>query len=543
MNRAGRPRPGVRAANRDLAQRLQGLHPVAAARLRETAELLERGDVRAAELALLGAAIRAPEHPEMLRWSGAVQSRLGHHQRAIEEFQRALAVRPDDMEVSRLLAAAHYELNQHERALAVLREASASASTPFEWLSLGLELDRQGYVEEALALSDRVLQAEDHNVQARLLRARCLYALGRVDDAAAEYRTLIARRQEAAASWYAMIDQKTVRIDAAELAALARAEAESIPGSEASCMLSFALGKAYEDAGEYARAFDALARANASARAQNPWDAKLFRARVDAVREAFARPYARADVEQGSEVIFVVGLPRSGTTLIEQVLAAHPEVEGASELPYLNRVIGEESARRKLAFPQWVPTASASDWARLGRRYLQASARWRKQHPRSTDKLPANWLLAGAVMAMLPGARIVGMKRDPLETCWSCYKQLFAPGLVGFAYDFESLASYWRDYDRLSRFWAELEPERFRIQSYEAFVADPDAQVRELLQFCGLPFDESCLRFNEAQRSVRTASAAQVRQPLRKDTARTARYGELMAPLRALLQQRGAFDS
>jgi hypothetical protein len=124
-----------------------------------------------------------------------------------------------------------------------------------------------------------------------------------------------------------------------------------------------------------------------------------------------------------------------------------------------------------------------------------------------------------------------------METCWSCYKQLFADGLVGFAYDFESLAAYWHDYDRLSRFWATHDPHRFRAQSYEDFVADPEAQVRALLDFCGLDFDPACLRFNEAQRSVRTASAAQVRQPLRKDTARTARYGEFLAPLRALLER------
>jgi hypothetical protein len=138
-------------------------------------------------------------------------------------------------------------------------------------------------------------------------------------------------------------------------------------------------------------------------------------------------------------------------------------------------------------------------------------------------------------MAMLPGCRVIAVQRDPVETCWSCYKQLFARDSVGFAYDFGDLAAYWRDFDRLSRFFAARDPQRFRIQRYEDFVADPEGQTRALLDFCGLPFDEACLRFHEATRSVRTASAGQVRQPLRRDTARTAAYGALLDPLRALL--------
>jgi len=171
----------------------------------------------------------------------------------------------------------------------------------------------------------------------------------------------------------------------------------------------------------------------------------------------------------------------------------------------------------------------------LSRDYLARTTRWRVERPRFTDKLPNNWPLIGAALAMLPQAKFVDCRRDPIETCWSCYKQLFAPGLVRYAYDLGELGAYWRDYDRLSRFWAERYPASVRAQGYEALLAEPESEIRALLDFCGLSFDDACLRFHESKRSVRTASSGQVRQPLRRDTARAARYGDLLAPLRNAL--------
>jgi len=136
---------------------------------------------------------------------------------------------------------------------------------------------------------------------------------------------------------------------------------------------------------------------------------------------------------------------------------------------------------------------------------------------------------------MLPRAKFVAMQRDPVETCWSCYKQMFAPNLVRYAYDFGDLAAYWRDYDRLCRFWAERYPDSVRVQGYEALLAEPETETRALLDFCGLSFYEPCLRSHESQRGVRTVSSAQVRQPLRRSTARTGAYGALLDPLRAAL--------
>ena len=234
-------------------------------------------------------------------------------------------------------------------------------------------------------------------------------------------------------------------------------------------------------------------------------------------------------------MIFIVGLPRSGSTLFEQILAAHPQVEGASELQDLGMVIQQESVRRGVPYPQWIPQASAADWQRLGRDYLARTARWRATRPRFTDKLPDNWKHAGVLRAMLPGATVIETRRDPLETAWSCFKQQFY-SQPHFANTLADIGACLRGCERALDAWRARDPARLRLHRYEDLLADPEAAVRRLLADCGLAYDPACLHFHAATRSVRTASAAQVRQPLRRDTARAAAYGDLLDPLRHALE-------
>jgi hypothetical protein len=173
------------------------------------------------------------------------------------------------------------------------------------------------------------------------------------------------------------------------------------------------------------------------------------------------------------------------------------------------------------------------DWQRLGNRYLQRTKRWRVRKPFFTDKLPANWYYIGAIRAMLPAAKIICCRRDPLETCFSCYRQHLDNN--EYARTFADLAEYWRDFDRSVRHWHALHPAHVHEHVYEDLIAEPEATIRALLEFCGLPFEESCLRFYENKRAVNTPSAMQVRQQLRSDTARAARYGALLDPLRIAL--------
>lgn len=411
--------------------------------------------------------------------------------------------------------------------------APASASG---WCDLGRAQLAAGDAAMALASFEQSLALAPDDARAAILRADTLLFLGEADAAASAYRAVIAHDPAAGPAWLGLVSIKTLRLAADESARLEALHREHAGASEIDRIaIGFAIGKVLEDAGRYDDAFAAFADANAAMRRRVPWDARDFLARIEHMLRVFAEPPVHAEPpELGNEVIFIVSLPRAGSTLTEQILAAHPEVEGASELSDLGAVIQEESQRRKRGFPDWIHAATAEDWSRLGRRYLERTARWRTTRPRFTDKMPNNWLYLGAALAMLPGARVIDCRRDPLETGWSCFKQLFPRGAV-FSYDLADIGRYWTAYARTMARWSQLFPARIYSQVYETLLADPPARIRDLLDFCGLPFAESCLDFHRSQRTVRTASAAQVREPLRRDTARAERYGARLDPLRHAL--------
>ena len=512
----------------------RGLAKAQATQLKQAIDWLARGDTLMSGQLLLDLQRSAPEHAEVQRWAGLRHLRLGEWALAAAALEKASRGLPRDFGLWCELAKARDASFDFVGAGLALQSAAACATTAAHWLALSEECDRQGQLELALSSVERALALEPAAPVARLQRVRCCAALGRAEQAAADCRALIAAGQLGARAWFSLVDLKTVPLDAAELEQLRQAAgAASLPVGDR-MLLDFACGRALEDAGRLAEALVHLQAGNAAARAGSPWDARAFDAEVQAVRSAFEAPGPVAQ-PQGREVVFLVGMPRSGSTLVEQVLASHSMLEGASELPYLKLVIDEESQRRGAAFPRWVPQNSADDWTRLGRHYLALSARWRSRRPIATDKLPENWLLAGAALRMLPEARVVDCRRDALETCWSCYRQLFAPQRVGFTYDFGSLAAYWRACTDLGDFWVNQQPQRYRVQTYEALVREPEVQIRALLAFCDLPFEAACLAFHATQRAIRTASALQVRQPLSGASVRAAHYGSLLDPLRSAL--------
>src|SRR5690606_16974058 len=246
--------------------------------------------------------------------------------------------------------------------------------------------------------------------------ADALVHAGRLDEADTQYREVLWRNPASGDAWRGLANLKTRPLSDEDREQLALNHDRADIGEPDRVAMGYALGKACEDHGRHAEALAALQSANARLRRASPWDATGFAARVDALIAATARLPAPVDPALGREAIFIVGMPRSGSTLFEQVLAAHPQVEGASELPDLEQVLQEESSRRGRAFPDWVAQADADDWQRLGREYLQRTARWRERRPRFTDKMPENWLYAGALRAMLPGATVIETRRDRLET-------------------------------------------------------------------------------------------------------------------------------
>ncbi|RYD16978.1 MAG: tetratricopeptide repeat protein [Lysobacteraceae bacterium] len=534
---AGAP---ARARQRaDAASRLHGLSAIGARYLQHAARELDQGRLDDAARALQAVAALAPQHPEVLRLQAVVAWRRGQPAQALPPLQRALAQWPDDAHILGNLGGVLSALGDADNAVRVFaRAAEVAPAHAGNWFNLGLALESLARHDEAGAALRRALELAPDHLGARLACAANLAALGDIEGAAAAWRAAIAVAPGSAQAWLGLVDLKTTRLSDDEMAALEALYTSTALDEDARATAGFAFGKALEDRARFDEALAVLHAANAARRKHARWDARAFLRGVDAIIDAFGRgePAAPSEPDDGGDVVFVVGMPRSGTTLVEQILGAHPGIEGASELPDLDAVIREESQRRGQPFVAWVPLATPEDWQRLGRRYLERTRRWRAHRPRHVDKMPDNWLVAGAALAMLPGARVVDCRRDALETAWSCYKQRFANGRHPYAYDFADIAAQLRDHDRLMRHWEARFEGRVRLQSYEALVSDPESEVRALLAFCALPFDPACLDFHKAQRAVRSASAAQVRRPIERDTARAKDYGDRLAALQRLLR-------
>ncbi len=515
--------------------RMAGLAAAQVARLQAAARAIRDGALAEAERLLAQALADTPEHPEVLRVSAFLHARRGDPAGATAVLERAIALHPGDALLHNDLGNLRMARGEREAAFASWRRACALAPTqPMPWFNLGRNLQLAGASEDAAdTLARAHALAPDLLPAAILLGDACLH-LGRLDEAEAAYRAALRAQPACGDAWRGLSNIKTRPLGDADAEVLRAQLARADLRDEDRIAMGHALGALEESRGRHPEAFAALATANALTKKRAPWSRAAFEGFVEAALAATADLPAPLDPTLGAEAIFIVGLPRSGSTLFEQILAAHPQVEGASELPDLGEVIQAESRRRGKPFPHWVAEADAGDWQRLGRDYLARTVRWRRARPRFTDKLPENWKLAGVLRAMLPGATVLEVRRDPLETGWSCFRQQFYQ-LPHFSCDLADIGAYLRGCERAMDAWRARDPSRIRLHRYEALLAAPEAHIRALLADCGLPFDPACLAFHAARRSVRTASAAQVRQPLRSDTARADRYGALLDPLRRAL--------
>ena len=515
--------------------RMAGLSADAVARLQAAARAIRDNALADAQRLLDTVLAHAPSHAEALRVQAILHGRRGDPGAACALLDRAVATHPDDALLHSDLGNMRMAMGDRDEAFASWRRACELAPTqPLPWFNLGRNLQLQGDSDEAVAALAAAVERAPDLLPALILLGDALVHLGRFDEAAARYRAALRLHPSCGDAWRGLSNIKTRPLSDADGEALRLQLRRADLREEDRIALSYALGKYEEDHDRHAEAFAALAQANALLRRRAPWNRSAFEQFVATALQMTERLPAPRDPTLGHEAIFIVGLPRSGSTLFEQILAAHPHVEGASELPDLGDVIQAESRRRGTPFPQWIPDATADDWHRLGTDYLARTARWRHARPRFTDKMPENWKLAGVLRAMLPGATVLDVRRDPLETGWSCFRQQFYQ-LPHFSCDLGDIGAYLRGCERAMDAWRARDPARIHLHRYEDLLAAPEARIRALLDACGLPFDARCLAFHAATRSVRTASAAQVREPLRGDTARAARYGALLDPLRSAL--------
>ncbi len=392
---------------------------------------------------------------------------------------------------------------------------------PQTWITKAAVAARFMRQEEALEAYERAAQYQPGDVRLLMSIGHVRKSLGRRAESEASYKQVLAADPGNVEAWWSLADLKNYSFQDAELAAMQGLIAQQEGAGRArpeDAQLYFALGKACEQRGQYPWAFAWYARGNALRRGNAPFDIGGFERRAARIRAFFSAAFFAGHAGGGdpsSAPIFIVGLPRSGSTLIEQILASHSRVDGTMELPNIVNLVRafEDLAPNRDGYPEALGGVPAAQFAALGSRYIAETAPLRRGRERFTDKLPNNFSHAGLIHAILPNATIIDARRHPMDACFSTFKQHFASGQT-FSYDLQDLGRYYRCYLSLMDHWDAVLPGKVLHVQYEELVGDPEASIRRLLEHCGLSFEPTCLNFHETPRAVRTPSAEQVRQPI-----------------------------
>jgi tetratricopeptide (TPR) repeat protein len=394
--------------------------------------------------------------------------------------------------------------------------------------------------EDALAAFEEAARLNPGEVRLRLSVGHLNKTLGRRGEGEQAYKRCLEMSPGFGEAYWSLADLKNYVFSDAEIAAMQSLLKGEDGVDEDQAHLHFALGRAFEHKQDYPTAFDHYATANRRRRKTIPFDIEAFENKTRRVRECFDPAFFASRGGSGHpdpSPMFIVGLPRSGSTLVEQILATHSCVEGTFELPNLLTIVREFDHADAVhdAYPEIVLTASPAHLAGLGRRYIEETAPLRCTRPYFIDKMPNNFSHVGMIQIILPRAIIIDVRRHPMDACFSTYKQHFAEG-QSFSYDLEDLGRYYRCYLSLMDHWDAVLPGKVLHLQYEELIREPEAQIRRLLSHCSLPFEPACLSFHETKRSVRTASAEQVRQPLYTSGVGYWRHFEAqLAPLRRAL--------
>jgi tetratricopeptide (TPR) repeat protein len=489
------------------------------ARIEEAAAALVAGDRKAAEVIFREILKTDASHVPALCGLAAVSLTASRGRDALRLLRHALKQSANIPLAWRGLCQTMVDLGRLEDAEAAVRRLlRIEAENPKNWVLLGTVLTRLMRQKDALGAFEEAVRLNPGEVRLRLSIGHLNKTLGRRRECEAAYKECLELDASLGEAYWCLADLKTYQFGDAEIAAM-QSLLRDRPGDDANqAHLHFALGRAFEHRREFARAFEHYALGNARRRRSVAFDIAHFEDKTVRVIRTFDAGFFAARTGIGCadpSPIFVVGLPRSGSTLVEQILASHPAVEGTFELPNVLTIVREfdHADAAHDAYPENLRGVPAAHFAALGRRYLAETAPIRTGRPHFIDKMPNNFSHVGLIHGMLPGAFIIDVRRHPMDACFSTYKQHFAEG-QSFSYDLEDLGRYYRCYLQLMDHWDRVLPGRVLTLGYEALVRDPEANIRRLLAHCRLPFDPACLAFHETKRPVRTASSEQVRQPL-----------------------------
>jgi tetratricopeptide (TPR) repeat protein len=499
--------------------------------LQQAAAALVANELHVAE-PLLRARLKAcPIDVAAIRMMAELAARIGRYRDSEALLHRALELAPGFTAARANLATILHRQNRTTEALAELdRLNDADPGNAAHATLRAAVLGRVGDYQEAIALYREVLAQRPDQPKLWMSYGHALKTVGQQDEAIAAYRRGIAIDPTLGEIWWSLANLKTVEFSADDRARMEGAL--ETPGlvDEDRLHLDFALGKALDDIGDHASAFAHYASGNAIRRAQLGYDPALVSRQVD---EAIAllTPAFLAEREGAGcpapDPIFILGMPRAGSTLIEQILSCHSQVEGTMELPDIPRLAARAGS---------LATLDHDELARLGEDYIEATRVQRREgKPQFIDKLPNNWLHAGFIYLILPNARIIDARRHPLDCGFSNFRQHFARG-QGFSYGLDDIGRYYVDYVRLMAHVDAVVPGKVHRVIHERLLDDPEGEVRALLDALGLPFEPACLDFHQSRRAVRTASSEQVRRPINRDgVGQWQPYAAMLDPLRKAL--------
>ena len=484
-------------------------------------DLISQGKLVKAEQICRTFMQKAPRNIEGMRLLADIGVRLGVMEDAEYLLESAAVFAPNNARVRIEYIQVLRKQQKYQAALEQAKELLDSDKNNRQFQSVyAVEAMHSGDYKTAMDMFDSLLDHMPDDPVTLTSRGHALKTMGQTDEAIVSYRQAIASMPSHGEAYYSLANLKLFNFDDADIEAMELHESDSNLAHMNRIYFNFALGKAYEDKDLFDKAFECYERGNALKKASSRYKASDITAEFHAQRDVFTAPFTERHIDTGClapDPIFIVGLPRAGSTLLEQILSSHSQVDGTMELP--NMLALAQKLRRgermgsESRYPQVLESIDPKTLEEFGQTYIDETRVHRGSAPFFIDKMPNNFRHIGLISLILPNAKIIDARRHPMVCCFSGFKQLFAEGQE-FTYGLEEVGTYYKDYVELMDFWDEALPGKVLRVQYEDVVADLEVQVRRILDHCGLPFEESCINFHKTERAVRTPSSEQVRQPI-----------------------------